>query len=174
MLYALFSHISLEIVPRPGMNRCDIDEEETTQAVYALNQMPVSEGQNNLQVRSTGTAIGLNSADACHVGPNLQKSSSDLMSGQGKKKHTFKEKTKAGISNDVFQFSRSSKTNAQECGKNKGLIGMNLHPENSNPVKKSSYQHLIRLNNLTEEKHMPKEKVKQANKGSSFISELMS
>lgn len=142
------------------MNRCDISEEETTEAVYALNQMPISGGQSNMQSHATGTAIRVSYADALHH----HKSSSDVISGQGKK-HDFKEKTKAGISDDVFLLSRSLKRNAEESEKNRGLTAMNQHPENSNPMKKSSYQHLIRLKNLKEEKTMPKEKVKQVNTG---------
>ncbi|KAF7813665.1 uncharacterized protein G2W53_034641 [Senna tora] len=149
----------------PGMNRCDINEEETTKAVYALSQIPITEGQKNIESQATGTAIRVSSADALHLGRNHQKSTSDVMSGRGKKKHDFKEKTKEGISSDVFLFSKSLKNNAQVSSKVRGLTDMNQHPGNSNLVKKSCDKNLIRLNNLTEEKHMPIEKVKQLNGG---------
>ncbi|KAJ1407623.1 Zinc finger, CW-type [Sesbania bispinosa] len=130
----------------PGMNSCDFSEDETTKALYALYQMPMSEGQNNLQTHATETAIGVSSADALQFGLNHKMTSSDVLSDRGKKKHVIKEKTMLGINNDMLQCSNSAKINTH-----KSLNDMNQHAANSNPMKKLS------------SKHLPKEKEKQIN-----------
>ncbi|KAI9128998.1 hypothetical protein K1719_000481 [Acacia pycnantha] len=144
----------------PGMNRCYISEEETTEAVYALNQMPNSGIQDNLQNHASGTVSEVGSSGPLHSGMNRQKSSSDVMSGRGKKKQYFRDKPKAGINSDVFMFSKSLETDVQESGQPRLLANMNQCPGNSSPMRKSSDLCLIRLSNLNEEKHMPKDKVK--------------
>lgn len=144
------------------MNRCDISEEETTNALYALYQMPISEGQNNMQSHAAGTAIGASSVDAVQLDLNQKKSSSVVLSDRGQKKHANKEKTMTGINNYMI--------NAQESGKNVSLTDMNQHPAESNPMKKTSSQRFSMFNNLIEEKHVAKE-IK--NGGTSFVSELI-
>ncbi|KAJ1395192.1 Zinc finger, CW-type [Sesbania bispinosa] len=149
----------------PGMNRCNISEEETTKALYALYQMPISEGQNNMQIHPIGPETGLSSADALQFGLNHKKSSSDVMSDRGKKKHGIKEKKKLGISSDMHQLSNTAKINAQESGKNRSSVDVNQQPTDSNHMKKSNSKHLNRLNNSIEEKNIPKEKEKQISGG---------
>lgn len=166
-------YCSSEIVVRPEMNRCDISEDDTTKALYALYQMPISEGQNNMQTHATGTAFGVSSNDALQFGLNHKKSSSNILSDRGKKKYVIKDKTMEGINNDMLQSSNSIKINAQESGKNRRLTGTNQHPADSNLMKKTSSKHFSKLNNLIEKKHVPKEKEKQISKGISLISELI-
>ncbi|KAI4338076.1 hypothetical protein L6164_016428 [Bauhinia variegata] len=48
----------------PGMNRCEIPEEETTNVMRDLYQILISEGQSNMQNRKTGSAIGVSSVGA--------------------------------------------------------------------------------------------------------------
>nr|KYP50137.1 hypothetical protein KK1_028121 [Cajanus cajan] len=107
----------------PKMNSCNVSEDETTKALYAMYQMPISEGQNNMQSH--------------------------------------------GINNDGLQFPNSAKINSQISGKNRSLNGMNQHAAaDLNPMKKmSSSKHLSRLENMIEEKHVPKDKEKQVNGG---------
>ncbi|RDX82563.1 hypothetical protein CR513_36627, partial [Mucuna pruriens] len=151
----------------PGMNSCDFSEDETTKALYGLYQMPISEGQNNMQKsHGTKTAIGMSSTDALQRGLNHKMSSSDMLPDRGKKKHVIKEKAMSGINNDMLQFPNSMKTNAQVSGKNRSLNSMNQHPADLNSMKKmSSSKHLSRLDNMVDEKHMSKEKEKQVNGG---------
>ncbi|KAJ1427281.1 Zinc finger, CW-type [Sesbania bispinosa] len=149
----------------PGMNRCNISEEETTKALYALYQMPISEGQINTQSHPIGPETGLSSADALQFGLNHKKSSSDVMSDRGKKKHGIKEKTKLGISSNMHQLSNTAKINARESGKNRSSVDVNQQPTDSNHMKKSNSKHLNRLNNSIEEKNIPKEKEKQISGG---------
>ncbi|XP_020226190.1 uncharacterized protein LOC109807896 [Cajanus cajan] len=143
----------------PRMNRCNISEEETTKALYALYQMPIPEGQNNMQSHATGPETGVTSVDALQLGLNHQKSSSDVMFDLGKKKNSMNEKAKPGINNDMHQLSNTEKNNAQESVKNRNLNDMNQWPADSNRTKKSNSKHLI------EEKKTVKAKEKQRNGG---------
>ncbi|RDY01624.1 hypothetical protein CR513_15022, partial [Mucuna pruriens] len=149
----------------PGMNRCNISEEETTKALYALYQMPITEGQNNMQSHAIEPESGVRSVDALQLGLNHKKSSSDVMLDRGKKKHGINEKAKSGINNDLHQLSNTEKNNAQESAKNRSLNDMNQRPADSNRMKKFNSKHSIRLNNFIEEKNTPKAKEKQMNGG---------
>lgn len=172
-LYVLLApHCYSEFVFRPGMNSCDISEDETTKAVQAFYQLPISECQNNMQTHATGTAIGVSSADSLQFGLNHKKSSSDVLPDGVKKKHVVKEKTMSGINNDVLQFSNSAKINAQVSGNNRSLNDMNQQPADSNPMKKMGSKQSSRFNNIVEEKHVPKKNDKQVNGGTSFILEI--
>ncbi|KAK7289956.1 hypothetical protein RIF29_04021 [Crotalaria pallida] len=135
----------------PGMNRCDISEEETTNALYALYQMPVSEDQNNMQIQTAGYATGVSSVDAVQLGLNRKRSSADVLSVRGKKKHAIKDKTMAGIT--------------QESGQKISLTDVNQHPTDSNPMKKMSSKRFNMCNNLIEEKHVAEEIQKQLHGG---------
>jgi len=150
------------------MNRCNISEEETTKALYALYQMPISEGQNKMKSHATGPEHGVKSVDAlqlCHIN---KRSSSDAVLDRGRKKRGINEKAKPGINNDRHQLSNTVK-NAQESNlKNRSLNGTNEWSADSNRMKKSNSQNLSRLNNLTEEKNTPKAKEYQINGGISF------
>ncbi|QCE13241.1 hypothetical protein DEO72_LG11g234 [Vigna unguiculata] len=150
----------------PGMNSCEISEDETTKALYALYQMPISQVQNNMQSHGTETAIGVSFPNSLQYGLNQNMSSSE-MSDRARKKLVIKEKTMSGINNDMHRFSNSVKANVQVSGKNRSLNGLNQHPADLNPVKKmtNSSKHLGRPDNLIEEKHVPKENEKQVNGG---------
>uniref|UniRef100_A0A0R0J8U8 CW-type domain-containing protein n=1 Tax=Glycine max TaxID=3847 RepID=A0A0R0J8U8_SOYBN len=124
----------------PGMNRCNISEEETTKTLYASYQMPIFVGQNNMQNCATGPETEVRSVDALQLGLNHKKSSSDVMLDRGKKKHGINEKARSVINNDIG-------------------------PADSNRMKKSISKHSSRLNNLIEEKNTPKVKEKQMNGG---------
>jgi hypothetical protein len=150
----LLPHRSSEFVIRPGMNSCDFSEDETTKALHALYQMPISEGQNNLQTHASETAFGLSSADALQFGLNHKKSSSDVLLNQGKKKHVLKEKTMSG------------KINVQASGNNKSLNDMNQHPTDSKSTRMMSSKHSSRL---IDEKHVSEEKEKQISGGGTSV-----
>lgn len=154
LLYALLdSHCSSEILVRPGMNRCNISEEETTKSLYALYQMPISDGQNNMQSHFTGPKIGVQS---------------DVMVDRGNKKHGINEKAKPGLNSDRHQLSNTVK-NAQESNvKSRSLNDMNQRSADSNRMKKSNSQNLNKLNNLIEDKRVPKAKEYEMNGGISF------
>ncbi|GLT60863.1 hypothetical protein SLA2020_336070 [Shorea laevis] len=66
----------------PGLNHCNISEEETTKALNALYQLPVSESQTNLQNHVSGTALGGYLGGVQHLDQNV---SAQAVSNQGKK-----------------------------------------------------------------------------------------
>ncbi|KAL5054096.1 hypothetical protein RYX36_034778 [Vicia faba] len=117
----------------PGMNSCDF--------------MSISDGQNNLQTHASETAFGVSSADASQFGLNHDKSNSNVLLDQGKKKPVFKEKIMSG------------KLNAQVSGKNRNL---NQHSTDSKPMK---MKHPSRSNNTIEERHVSEEREKQTSEG---------
>lgn len=138
----------------PGMNSCDISEDETTKALYALYQMPMSEGQHNMQTHASETAFGVSSADALKFGLNQKNSSSDVLPDRGTKKHVFKEKMMSG------------KINAQASGKNRSMNDVNQHPTDSKPMKTMSSKNSSRFGNLIEDKYVSEEKEMQISGGS--------
>ncbi|KAL2339060.1 hypothetical protein Fmac_013506 [Flemingia macrophylla] len=150
----------------PGMNRCNISEEETTKALYASYLMPIPEGQNNMQSHATRPETGVISVDAVQLGLNHKKSSSAVMLDLGKKKKGMSETAKSGIINDMHQLLNAEKKNAKESLKNINLNGMNQWPADSNHMKQTNFKHLIK------EKNIAKAKEKQRNGGDGNIARL--
>ncbi|KAJ7980245.1 CW-type zinc-finger protein [Quillaja saponaria] len=137
----------------PGMNRCDISEKETTKALYGLYQIPVPESPTNLQNHATGTALGVSSADVPHKDQKHQNATYHEISNGGKKKCGSKETAKARRDND--------RNHMQEFVKSRSGDEMNQHPAEPNLMKKSSSQHLSKLQDLVKEKDMPKQNEQQ-------------
>ncbi|CAL0301599.1 unnamed protein product [Lupinus luteus] len=148
----------------PGMNRCDISEEETANALHSLYQIPISECQNDMQSHGTRTKSGVCSVDAVHFGQNQPNSSFDALSVRGKKKHAIKEKTMTGVKNYM--------TNDQESGKNISSTDLNQHPADSTPMEKMSSKRFSMCNNMIEDKHVAKEIQKQINGGNRKLIKL--
>ncbi|XP_038874610.1 cysteine-tryptophan domain-containing zinc finger protein 3-like isoform X2 [Benincasa hispida] len=115
----------------PGMNRCDISEQETTEKLYALYQLPLPESGSALQ----NHANGLMSADT---------------SNQGKKKETLKE-IQNPVSRDGQTHGKSSLNDQQlESRKNRSLNGLSNPPSK---MKNSMDQSSIDLSKLAEGKN---------------------
>ncbi|KAF3456193.1 hypothetical protein FNV43_RR00843 [Rhamnella rubrinervis] len=146
----------------PGMNRCDISEEETTKALHALYQLPVSDHQNSLQNQANGSASGVTAVDFQHLGQNLQNINSNAIPNRGKKRHGSKEIPNSGSSN-LFFISNPTKNHLHEPVKSKSLNDMNQLSLESNPVKKSSSQHLSKPCSL--EMNISKQKENPVNGG---------
>lgn len=78
---------------RPGMNRCSIPEEETTNALRALYHpvapvnVPPTDVQDIQPYNSTVTSVGMTSADSRHPAPEHQDFSLPTSTISGKKKH---------------------------------------------------------------------------------------
>ena len=68
------------------MNRCSFSEEETTNALNALYQVPISGIQNNQQSYPVGTATGGTLVEAQHLNQNCQDLSFCAVPSGGKKK----------------------------------------------------------------------------------------
>ncbi|XP_022770965.1 uncharacterized protein LOC111314157 isoform X3 [Durio zibethinus] len=75
----------------PAMNRCSVDEEETTKAVFALYQVPALESQTNLPSNPGSIMSRLPSADALQPDQNQRNFGSHATPTAGRKKHGLKE-----------------------------------------------------------------------------------
>ncbi|XP_012455485.2 cysteine-tryptophan domain-containing zinc finger protein 7 [Gossypium raimondii] len=123
----------------PGMNRCDISEEETTKALRALYQVPVAENQSNPENHANGTMSLVTSAHLQHLDQKNSSFNSQVSSIQGKKNHGQKELPKAGNSG-LSLMSNSKKNQRQESLKSRSLKNVTQVPIESNLTKKSSFQ----------------------------------
>ncbi|XP_059435060.1 cysteine-tryptophan domain-containing zinc finger protein 7-like isoform X2 [Corylus avellana] len=148
-----------------GMNHCNISEEETTKALNALYQLPVSESQNNLQNHVSGTALGVYLGDVQHLDQNHQNVSAQAAANRGKKKHGLKEIANAGSPDGPFQISKSTKNKLQESTKSRSINGKNQRHAELNLMKKSSSQHLSKKGNLVVDKDMLSQKDKPIDGG---------
>ncbi|KAL4290579.1 hypothetical protein GQ457_14G014430 [Hibiscus cannabinus] len=119
----------------PGMNRCDISEDDTTKALNALYQIPIAENQNNPQNHSNGTM----SAHLQHLDQKNASFNSQVSSIQGKKNHCPKEVRKAG-SSGLSQMSNTKKNQQQESLKSRSLKNITRVPAEPNLTKKTTFQ----------------------------------
>ncbi|KAL0537969.1 hypothetical protein IC582_026963 [Cucumis melo] len=126
----------------PGMNRCDISEEETTEKLYALYQLPLPQSGNAFQ----NHANGLISADT---------------SNQGKKNETLREIQNPVCRIDQTHGKSSLKDQQLELRKNKSLNGLSNPP---NKLRNSMNQSSSDLNNLGEAKNRGKLKEKSTDR----------
>ena len=114
-------------LPRPGMNRCSISEEETTKAVVTLHQFPATDSHNNQHVYPGGVLPGLSLADASHVDQNHQNLGCHDEPSVGKKKNELKVVT-AVNQDGPAPFPNSMKKNVMAPEKSRSLNGVNQSP----------------------------------------------
>lgn len=143
----------------PGMSRCDFSEEDTTKALRALYQVPVSENQNKLQNH-------VNSADFQRLDQTNLNPTSQALSNRGKKRHGSKEMSNLGNS-DSPRILNPTTNHLHEPVKSRSLNDMSQSPLDSNQMKKSGSQHMSKPYNLILEKDIAKVKEKHANGGNS-------
>ncbi|KAE8736057.1 Tetratricopeptide repeat-like superfamily protein [Hibiscus syriacus] len=112
----------------PGMNRCNISEDETTKALNALYQIPVAENQNNPTL----------SAHLQHLDQKNSSFNSQVSSIQSKNRGTKEvcKVSKGGLS----QMSKTKMNQQQESLKNRSLKNMTQVPVESNLTDKTSFQ----------------------------------
>ncbi|KAF3951070.1 hypothetical protein CMV_023246 [Castanea mollissima] len=105
----------LNWLPGSGMNRCDISEGETTNALRALYQLPVPESQNNPQNHVSGTALGVSTGTS---GGPFQISNST--------KKQLQESAKSRSLNDMNQRRAESipmkKSSSQHVSRSNNLV----------------------------------------------------
>ncbi|PIN18026.1 hypothetical protein CDL12_09311 [Handroanthus impetiginosus] len=82
----------------PGMNHCDISEDETTKALQALYVVPAPENQHNCQAHADGTMNGLGSASAHH----FEQDNGNFASDQLKKQKLKENQNTISMSNAVL------------------------------------------------------------------------
>ncbi|KAJ4956717.1 hypothetical protein NE237_013500 [Protea cynaroides] len=145
----------------PGMNRCDISEEETTRALYAVYQGPITEGQNNMHgLPAAASGVPLDKVrrlDHTHLDLSLQ-----AVPGSAKKKQGSKEASSTANHMGSSHFSSSTKKNQQASAKSRSLNDVDHLPLDSNNENKPVFQQLSKSGGLAVDKimHKPKEKHK--------------
>uniref|UniRef100_A0A6P4AP26 uncharacterized protein LOC107433251 n=1 Tax=Ziziphus jujuba TaxID=326968 RepID=A0A6P4AP26_ZIZJJ len=147
----------------PGMNRCDISEEETTKALNALYQLPVSDHQNSQQNQANGSASKVTAVGVQHPDLNLHNNNSHSISNRGKKRHASKEVPNSGGSGSSFWIPNPTKNHLHEPVKSKSLNDMNHPPLESSTAKKSDSQYLRKPCNM--EKNISRQTEKHVNGG---------
>ncbi|XP_059632711.1 cysteine-tryptophan domain-containing zinc finger protein 7-like [Cornus florida] len=137
----------------PGMNRCDISEEETTRALNALYQLPLPGSHNGLQNHADKIVTGGNSAEVQHFDHNHKNPNSHAVPKRGKKKQVSKETPNMASNGGQIQLSNLKKNPQQEAVKSRSINDMN----------NSSVQHLSKSCNFAVEKNNIKQKEKHEN-----------
>lgn len=138
------------------MNHCDISEEETTKALYALDQLPVTEGQNNLQSYANGPASVITLDHGQHLDQKHQSPDSAAISVRAKKR---------ACDNGGIQISNTTKNRLQDSVKNRSLNEKNHPPSESKEMKGSSSLHFIKSCNSDFDNSITKQKKEQMNGG---------
>lgn len=154
----------------PGMNRCDISEEETTRALHALYQMPLPDNLNSLQNHAGRSAAGVVSADMHGLGGSSQNVGFDYMANGRKKKHKLRE-TPNTSSNHGPMLTTNSNLQS-ELVKSRSFKNVNQPVAESNSISKSNAQIPVKssdvlgkhLNKLTERMANGDEKQKKKSK----------
>lgn len=124
------------------MNRCDISEEETTNALHALYQIPPPENQNGVQYQP-----GINSVD--QVNFNYQNVVSDYMTNGRKKVHKLNDTSNKG---SKAVLSSAAKNFQLDTVKKEDLNDMKQLTNGVNSVKKSDNS---KHSNRQRQKHVP-------------------
>ncbi|KAM3323858.1 cysteine-tryptophan domain-containing zinc finger protein 7 [Capsicum chacoense] len=145
----------------PGMNHCDISEEETTRALHALYQMPLPDNLNGLQNHAGRSAFGVISADMHGLGSNSQIAGFYMANG-GKKKHKLRE-TPNTTSNHGPMLTTNSNLQ-HELIKSRSLKNVNQPIAESNSISKASAQIPVKSSDVLG-KHLNTPKERMANGG---------
>ncbi|KAM1101799.1 hypothetical protein ACFX2B_008032 [Malus domestica] len=143
----------------PGMNRCNVNEEETTEktkALIAQYQVPAPESQNNLP-RNPGLLEGVALPKPRNPDQNLENFGLPAMPSGGKKKIGAKELPNATNKDGSIQFPNSMKKTMQASVKSRSLNDVNQSPLPSEPdlqqLSKSSDMAVEKRKHKYREKH---------------------
>ncbi|KAJ8573827.1 hypothetical protein K7X08_010338 [Anisodus acutangulus] len=144
----------------PGMNRCDISEEETTRALHALYQMPLPDNLNTIQSHAGRSAAGVISADMHGLGGSSQNAGFDYMANGGKKKHKLRETPNTSSNHGPTLTTNSNLQH--ELVKSRSLKNVNQPVAESNSISKSNAQIPVKSSDVLG-KHLNKPKEDMAN-----------
>ncbi|KAL2464044.1 uncharacterized protein Fot_52000 [Forsythia ovata] len=125
----------------PGLNRCDVSEDETTKALYALYQVPFPENQSNLQTHADKITNGVASGGGHCFSQNNQNFDSDQIVDEGKKKNKFKETPHTDGISDPIPSSNFNKNFQLQPVKNRSLKDVNQPQAAPNLINKSNMQY---------------------------------
>lgn len=115
----------------PGMNRCSVSEEETTEktkALIAQCQVPAPESQNNVPRNPGGFMEGEALPKSWNPDQNLESFGLHAMPSGGKKKNGPKELSNASNRDGSVQLPNSMKKNLQASVKSRSLNDVNQSP----------------------------------------------
>ncbi|XP_022842403.1 uncharacterized protein LOC111366019 [Olea europaea var. sylvestris] len=125
----------------PGLNRCDISQDETTKALYALYQVPFPDSQSNIQTHADKTTNRVASGGGHRLDQNQQNFDSDQIADKGKKKQKFKEAANTDGISDPIPSSNLNKNFQPHSVKNRSLKEGNQPQAAPNLINKSNVQY---------------------------------
>ncbi|XP_027165558.1 uncharacterized protein LOC113765539 [Coffea eugenioides] len=135
----------------PGMNHCDISEEETTKALYASYQLPVLENQHWIQNHADRPATGAHAVDEQLLNQSHQNVGFDYKASGRKKAHKIKETSFTGSKGKNF---------GQDLVKRGSSKDMKQSSLGVKPVNRS-----ITVSEIAVEKHSNRQKQKHVTGG---------
>ncbi|XP_030545656.1 cysteine-tryptophan domain-containing zinc finger protein 3-like [Rhodamnia argentea] len=138
----------------PGMNHCDISEDETTRALNAL--VP------DILSHLNGSASAVISTNNQSLGKSNQNLRGQATDGLGKTKHSLKDALQSG--NGTVQFPNPKKNQFSEPGRSRSLSDMSEHPSDST-LKRCDLPQSGKSSITVVEKQLPTLKKKSANGG---------
>lgn len=150
-----------EILSRgPGMNKCSISEEETTKALHALYQLPVSQcntNANGVNAVASNTVL----AEGQFLNHTFGNNTTNLPA-IGKKKHKLKDPPNLVNGPALLQGSASVKKNQQASVKSRNLndVNVNRYQLESNMLSKTDLEHANNSTDFAVDKQKHKDEVK--------------
>ncbi|KAI6693078.1 hypothetical protein NL676_020788 [Syzygium grande] len=141
----------------PGMNHCDISEDETTRTTRALNA-PVPEIQSHLN----GSAPAVIPMNDQALGKSNQNLGGQATDGLGKTKHSLKDALHSG--NRTIQLPNPKKNQFSEPGRSRSLSDMSGRPSDST-LKRCDLPQSGKSSVVVVEKQLPTSKKKSADGG---------
>lgn len=137
------------------MNCCDISEEETTKALYALYQLPIPENQLGTQNHADRPATGVHSVDEHLLNQNYENVGFDYNAIGRKKTHKTKETIVTGSKEKNFQ---------------QGLVKRGSSKDMKQPsLGVNSVNRSINKSEIAVKKHSNRQKQEHVTGGFSFI-----
>ncbi|KAM0947692.1 putative transcription factor & chromatin remodeling CW-Zn family [Dioscorea sansibarensis] len=143
---------------QPGMNRCNISEEETTKALNALYQMPVPQSNTSLNGVPDVAASNTTLADPHHLSHTFDNNMISV-GAIGKKKHKLKDQANPANDSASLLISSSVKKNQLASLKSRSLNDVNC-PLESNLSSKVVLEHVSKSTDFSSDKQNLKHKEK--------------
>ncbi|XP_072983792.1 cysteine-tryptophan domain-containing zinc finger protein 7-like [Typha latifolia] len=144
----------------PGMNSCDISEEETTKALNALYMAPAPEIGINSDGRHDVAALSMTAANVLHLNQGVEQNV-QCMTTIGKRKSGPKDETNVPNHLSITQASNSLKKKQQAASRN--LNDVNNHHLEPSSYSKAASEHGNKPMDFTVEKHKSRQKEKHKN-----------
>ncbi|KAL3626118.1 hypothetical protein CASFOL_029667 [Castilleja foliolosa] len=125
----------------PGMNRCEISEDETTAALHASYAIPIPQNQHNFQAHADGAIAGVTSSNAHHFNQSLRNCDLDQMERPKPKDRRSPVSARDSVpSNGKMQLKRPAVRNESVKVVRQSLSGVNVsnNPDTQHPNKSTA------------------------------------